>query len=162
MTRMMMDTPIGVLVLEATERGLCRVGLPGPNQTSAGRNRQTDHPVLAQAAAEIDEYFSGRRRTFSIPLDLAGTPFQRAAWQALADVPYAETISYREQAERIGRPKAVRAIGSANAKNPVPIVLPCHRVIGSDGRLTGFAGGLACKQQLLDHERVVGPKPKAG
>jgi methylated-DNA-[protein]-cysteine S-methyltransferase len=112
------------------------------------------HPILAAASKQLQEYFAGDRRDFTIPLDLEGTDFQRAAWLALADVPYGETASYGEQAERIGRPRASRAVGAANGKNPVPIVLPCHRIVGADGSLTGFAGGLEMKERLLAHERA--------
>ena len=109
---------------------------------------------MAAASKQLQEYFAGDRRDFTIPLDLEGTDFQRAAWLALADVPYGETASYGEQAERIGRPRASRAVGAANGKNPVPIVLPCHRIVGADGSLTGFAGGLEMKERLLAHERA--------
>jgi methylated-DNA-[protein]-cysteine S-methyltransferase len=108
---------------------------------------------LAAASAQMEEYFAGTRRRFDLPLDLGGTDFQRQAWLALADVPYGETATYGEQADRIGRPGAFRAVGAANGRNPVPVVLPCHRIIGADGSLTGFGGGLELKQQLLDHER---------
>ena len=117
-----------------------------------------DHPVLAAATAQLAEYFAGRRQEFDIPLDLTGTEFQRAAWSALASVPFGETRSYRQQAEAIGRPKAVRAIGAANGRNPVPIVLPCHRIVGSDGSLTGYGGGLPIKEFLLNHEQAQSQK----
>ena len=112
------------------------------------------HPVLDRAQAQLDEYFAGKRTSFDVPLDLVGTPFQVKAWRALADIPYGETVSYGEQAERIGHPKAFRAVGSANGKNPVAIILPCHRVINSDGGLGGFGGGdgLPTKRRLLDLE----------
>ena len=111
-----------------------------------------DHPILRQATHQLSEYFDGDRTSFDVPLDLRGTTFQEAAWRALGDIPYGSTRSYGEQAALIGRPKAVRAIGQANGRNPVPIVLPCHRVIGADGSLTGFGGGLDLKTQLLQHE----------
>ena len=101
---------------------------------------------------QLQEYFSGTRTEFDIPLDLHGTEFQIAAWKSLSGVPYGNTASYSEQARSIGRPKAVRAIGSANGRNPIPIILPCHRIIGSDGSLTGFGGGLPVKKWLLQHE----------
>ena len=113
----------------------------------------SSHPVLEAAAAQLTEYFAGERSTFDLPLDLIGTDFQKAAWMALADVPYGETTSYGEQAERIGRKGAFRAVGAANGKNPVPIVLPCHRIVGANGALTGFAGGLDIKQRLLALEQ---------
>ena len=108
--------------------------------------------LLDEAAWQLGEYFAGARMAFDLPLDLQGTPFQRQAWLALAESPYGETVSYAEQAVRLGRPSAVRAVGAANGRNPVPIVLPCHRVVGSDGSLTGFGGGLDVKRALLDHE----------
>lgn len=107
---------------------------------------------LAVYAGQIEEYLKGRRKTFDIPLDLRGTDFQIAVWQALLKIPYGSTKSYSEVAKEINRPKAVRAVGSAIGANPVPIVVPCHRVIGKDGSLTGFAGGLNIKQQLLKIE----------
>ena len=112
----------------------------------------SDHPVLARAAAQLAEYFRGDRTSFDVPLDLRGTEFQVAAWRALDDIPYGTTRSYGEQAALIGRPTAVRAIGQANGRNPVPIVLPCHRVIGANGSLVGFGGGLDTKTLLLQHE----------
>lgn len=111
-----------------------------------------DHPILASAASQLDEYFAGSRQTFDLALDPSGTEFQRQVWWALADVPYGETSTYGKQAAHIGRPAAVRAVGSANGRNPLSIVLPCHRIVGADGRLTGFAGGLDTKRWLLDHE----------
>ena len=109
--------------------------------------------MLDTTADQLDEYFAGTRTSFDVPLDLHGTPFQLAAWQALAGIPYGATRTYGEQADAIGRPTAVRAIGAANGRNPVSIVLPCHRVIGSNGSLTGFGGGLEVKAALLELER---------
>ena len=126
---------------------LDRVGLAGETLEPG------DAPVLDATVEQLDEYFAGTRTTFDVPLDLHGTPFQLAAWQALAGIPYGETRTYGEQADTIGRPTAVRAIGAANGRNPVSIVLPCHRVIGSNGSLTGFGGGLEVKARLLDLER---------
>lgn len=153
-----LDSPVGRLRLVATDQGLSRLLFDrhaGEDSGSENGHTESDeHPVLATAAAQLSEYFAGQRREFDIPLDLAGTEFQRAAWTALAGVPYGETRSYRQQAEAIGRPKAVRAIGAANGRNPVPIVLPCHRIVGSDGSLTGYGGGLSIKEYLLNHERA--------
>ena len=147
------DTPIGVLTLVASDVGLRRVLWPGQRSAVDGAVVNDHHPVLVAAAAQLSEYFAGDRRRFDLPLDLVGTDFQKQAWSALAEVPYGETSSYGEQARRIGRAGAFRAVGAANGKNPVPIVLPCHRIVGSDGSLTGFAGGLECKQRLLALER---------
>ena len=152
--RSRIDSPIGALHLVASDSGLRRISWPHEVHTEHdGLGPDDAHPVLADAAQQLAEYFAGDRREFDLPLDLDGTDFQRQAWLALADVPYGETVSYGEQAERIGRPGASRAVGAANAKNPVPIVLPCHRVVGADGSLTGFAGGLELKRKLLAHER---------
>jgi methylated-DNA-[protein]-cysteine S-methyltransferase len=153
LTTTTLETPVGPLRLVASATGLRSVSfhgeVPGPDAVDG------DSPVLAQAARQLGEYFAGTRTAFTIPLDLRGTPFQLDAWQRLAEIPYGETVSYAEQARRVGRPRAVRAIGAANGSNPVPIVLPCHRVIGSDGALTGFGGGLEVKRALLDHEAGV-------
>ncbi len=153
-----LDSPIGRLRLVATDQGLSHLLFDqqvGEDLESDGDEVEADdHPVLAAATAQLAEYFAGRRQEFDIPLDLTGTEFQRAAWSALANVPFGETRSYRQQAEAIGRPKAVRAIGAANGKNPVPIVLPCHRIVGSDGSLTGYGGGLPIKEYLLNHEQA--------
>lgn len=111
------------------------------------------HDSVSDAITQLEEYFDGSRRNFELPLDLQGTEFQVAAWNALAEIPYGSTASYGQQASSIGRPKAVRAIGGANGRNPVAIVLPCHRIVGADGSLTGFGGGIAVKKWLLDHEQ---------
>lgn len=153
-----LDSPIGRLRLVATDQGLSHLLFDqqaGDDMGSDGDSAEADnHPVLAAATAQLEEYFAGQRQEFDIPLDLSGTEFQQAAWSALADVPFGETRSYRQQAEAIGRPRAVRAIGAANGRNPVPIVLPCHRIVGSDGSLTGYGGGLPIKEFLLDHEQA--------
>jgi len=150
-------SPVGTLTLVASKSGLRaviwpgeragRVGLAGTPLTSG------EAPVLSAAATQLDEYFAGTRTTFDLPLDLRGTAFQLAAWQALAEIPYGETRTYAEQAARLGRPAAVRAVGTANSRNPLSIVLPCHRVVGSDGALRGFAGGLDAKAALLAFEQ---------
>lgn len=146
---MVVETPIGPLALTATPRGLARIDWDGPGGG--------DPHVLDQAAAQLREYFAGERTRFDLPLELAGTEFQRLAWTALAEIPYATTRSYAEQARRIGRPTAIRAVGAANGRNPLPIVLPCHRLVGSDGSLTGFGGGLWRKRFLLELEAVSRP-----
>ena len=151
------ESPVGTLTLVAGDGGLRaviwpdgrldRVGLAG-GELIAG-----DAPVLDATAAQLDEYFAGTRTTFEVPLDLHGTPFQLAAWRALAGIPYGETRTYGELADTLGNPKASRAVGLANGKNPVGIIVPCHRVVGADGSLTGYGGGLERKQRLLDFER---------
>jgi methylated-DNA-[protein]-cysteine S-methyltransferase len=152
-------TPVGELVLIASDRGLRAILWPKLSSARAGiyprPHRNTDHPILVQTAAQLDEYFAGSRTAFDIPLDLQGTRFQLAAWRSLADIPFGMTTSYGRQAAALGIPTAARALGAANGANPVCIVLPCHRVIGADGSLTGFGGGLPTKQWLLDHEARV-------
>jgi len=147
-----LDTPIGELGLVASEHGLQRVLWPRDAQAAQVAPNGACSLLLDEAAWQLGEYFAGTRTAFDLPLDLEGTPFQRQAWLALAEIPYGETVSYAEQAIRLGRPAAVRAVGAANGRNPVPIVLPCHRVVGSDGSLTGFGGGLHVKRALLDLE----------
>jgi methylated-DNA-[protein]-cysteine S-methyltransferase len=146
--QMSVTSPIGWLTLVASEQGLCAV-----NWGSGGRKRSPENLVLQAAATQLEEYFAGMRRVFDLPFDLRCTPFQRRAWSALAEIPYGATVSYGEQARRLGIPRAVRAIGAANGTNPLPIVLPCHRVIGANGALTGYGGGLDVKRWLLTHER---------
>ena len=146
--RVWVSSPIGRLTLVASEQGLCAV-----DWGSTGTTAESASPVLQAAAAQLDEYFAGTRRIFDLPLDLHGTPFQVRAWNALTEIPYGTTVSYGEQARRLGVPRAVRAIGAANGRNPLPIVLPCHRVIGADGSLTGYGGGLDVKRTLLVHEQ---------
>ena len=148
-----LDTPVGKLIVVAGDRGLRAVHFPGtapPDGVVAGRS-----PALAAAQKQLLEYFEGKRVVFDLPLELVGTPFQCRAWRALATIPYGATISYGEQARRLGHPRAARAVGAANGRNPIPIVLPCHRVIGADGSLTGFGGGLETKLALLELEARV-------
>jgi methylated-DNA-[protein]-cysteine S-methyltransferase len=153
-----LDSPIGVLTLVASEAGLTHVLFEGQEPVDVGLPADLpevdDDPALEAAAAQLAEYFDGDRREFDIPLDLHGTEFQKAAWMALARVPYGETRSYGEQADAIGRPGAFRAVGAANGRNPVPVILPCHRIVGADGSLTGFAGGLDTKRRLLNLEQA--------
>jgi methylated-DNA-[protein]-cysteine S-methyltransferase len=152
-------TPVGELTLVASDQGLRAILWPKLSPTRAGihprPHRNPEHPILAQTAAQLNEYFAGSRTAFDVPLDLQGTRFQLAAWRSLADIPFGATTSYGRQAAALGIPTAARALGAANGANPVCIVLPCHRVIGADGSLTGFGGGLPTKQWLLDHEARV-------
>ncbi len=147
------DSPIGVLTLVASDRGVTRIMFENEDPPAAEALIDHNDPVLAAAATQLAEYFTGTRQEFDLPLDLDGTEFQKQAWLALADVPYGETTSYGAQAEAIGRPGAFRAVGAANGRNPIPIVLPCHRIVGADGSLTGFSGGLDIKARLLAHEQ---------
>jgi len=152
------DSPVGELRLVATASALIAVLWP---EERDGRVRFPIEPVdgsnaiLDRTATQLREYFEGTRRTFDVPLELRGTDFQQSVWLALAEIPFAETSTYSKQAAAVGRPRATRAVGSANGRNPLSIVLPCHRIVGADGRLAGFAGGLDTKRWLLDHERTV-------
>lgn len=150
------DSPVGPMRAYATGCALRAVLFegadPARNGVSGDVVADCGLPVLRATARQLCEYFEGRRRTFDLPLDPVGTPFQQLAWRALRAIPYGETRSYADQARAIGRPSAVRAVGAANGRNPLSIVVPCHRVIGRDGRLTGFGGGLDRKQRLLDLE----------
>ena len=145
------STPIGTLTLIGSDAGVRAILWDG-EEPPASLPAEDDVAVLAEAAAQLEAYFAGELTTFDLPLDLVGTEFQVQAWRALA-VPYGTTVSYGEQARRLGRPNAFRAVGAANGRNPVPIVLPCHRVVGADGSMTGFGGGLDTKRWLLDHEQ---------
>ena len=140
-------SPIGDLLLVASEEGLVRVEFP-PAQSDT---RRDDAPFTA-VMRQLDEYFAGTRKQFDVPLALRGTPFQIEVWNTLLRIPYGETRSYADIARSIGRPTATRAVGAANGANPIPIIVPCHRVIGSNGTLTGFGGGIAVKRRLLDLE----------
>lgn len=145
-------SPVGILTLVADDEGLQAVWWPDDARSTEVGEFQPDHPVLAQAAAELDEYFAGRRTTFDVPLNPTGTEFQRAAWAVLRTIPYAQTMTYAQQAARLGDPAKARAVGAANGRNPISIIVPCHRVVGASGALTGFAGGLDAKQWLLQFE----------
>ena len=148
-----LDTPFGPLLLAGTAQGLTIVGFTeGERPLRQEPERQEDSGLLAEATRQLQEYFDGRRRRFTLPVAPAGTPFQQRVWQELQEIPWGTTTTYGEVARRIGQPTAVRAVGSANGRNPVAIVIPCHRVIGSDGSLTGYAGGIATKRRLLQLE----------
>jgi methylated-DNA-[protein]-cysteine S-methyltransferase len=150
------DTPIGLLTLIADDDGLRGIRFATERaRLPAGEPAEPGHPVLAETARQLGEYFAGERQEFELPLRPVGTPFQLAAWRALTTIPYGRTVSYGEQARRLGHAGRARAVGAANGSNPLPIVVPCHRVIGADGRLVGFGGGLEIKAWLLDHERRV-------
>jgi methylated-DNA-[protein]-cysteine S-methyltransferase len=148
------DSPVGPLLIAGNDAGLQLIEFHAPRHPMPRGDdwREGDHAVLQQAQTQLVEYFSGRRRCFDLPLAPHGTDFQRQVWWELANIPFGGTISYAELAMRLGRPTATRAVGAANGRNPIPIVLPCHRVIGADGSLTGFGGGLPTKQFLLQLE----------
>jgi methylated-DNA-[protein]-cysteine S-methyltransferase len=149
---MPLDTPIGRLVLEAD--GDVLIGVWLPNERRHGR-RDTDDvvPILKETATQLEEYFAGERTEFDLHMELDGTPFQREVWSELARIPYGDTISYGELARRVGRPKGPRAVGQANGRNPIPIIVPCHRVLASNG-IGGYGGGLKVKRALLALEGV--------
>jgi len=149
-----LDSPIGCLRL--LSNGTQLTAIEFEDQYSAIGDCETSDPVLAQSIGQLGDYFAGRRQYFALPLSAQGTAFQRSVWAALARIPYGEVRSYRDIAHSIGKPKAVRAVGAANGRNPLPIVVPCHRVIGSNGTLTGFAGGLPAKTYLLQLEGALG------
>ena len=158
------DTPIGTLRLVGDERRLERVDLPNAAAQAPDpawhEERRTLPAALDTAKRQLAEYFDGARRDFDLPLSADGTAFQRRVWGELRRIPYGATISYGELARRIGTPTASRAVGAANGRNPLAIVVPCHRVIGADGALTGYGGGLPVKQALLALERrVAGTAP---
>ena len=150
------NSPVGRLTLVGSDDGLAAIlwenDRPGRVRIAV-ETEDAMHPVLAETGRQLDEYFDGRRKEFALPLDMAGTAFQRKVWNALLTIPFGETRSYKDVARQIGTPDAVRAVGAANGRNPVSIVTPCHRVVGSTGRLTGFAGGLDVKARLLELER---------
>jgi methylated-DNA-[protein]-cysteine S-methyltransferase len=151
-----LDSPIGPLLLVGNDAGLRQVGFQaGPHPLAIDPGWQVDNDFLREAARQIGAYFAGERRAFDLPLAPEGTAFQLAVWMKLREIPYGGTISYGDLARRVGNPKASRAVGAANGRNPLPIVVPCHRVIGSGGQLTGFGGGLPIKAQLLALERRV-------
>jgi methylated-DNA-[protein]-cysteine S-methyltransferase len=149
------DSPIGPLRLAASDAGLHAIEFEHQRHPVKRGTEwiEAAHPLLTEAAHQLDEYFAGTRREFSLPLAARGTDFQREVWRALAAIPFGATCSYAQIATRLGRPTATRAVGAANGRNPLPIVVPCHRVIGANGALTGFGGGLPVKVWLLDHER---------
>ncbi len=151
-----MTSPVGPLYLGAREDQLTHVlfAANGGPELVAACPELPDHPLLKLAATQLREYFAGSRRTFALPLGPTGTPFQMEVWQALATIPYGTTLSYGALAARVGRPGAYRAVGAANGRNPLSIVLPCHRVIGRDGSLTGYGGGLDIKAWLLRREEA--------
>jgi methylated-DNA-[protein]-cysteine S-methyltransferase len=154
-------SPVGELKLVASDRGLAAILWENDNPKRVRLNlvgEAPDHPVLAEAERQLGEYFAGRRQAFDLPLDFVGTEFQAKVWTALLNIPFGETRSYGQIARDLGDPKAVRAVGAANGRNPISIVAPCHRVIGASGALTGFAGGLEAKALLLALEGSAPPQ----
>lgn len=147
-----LDSPVGPLVAVVTDGALVRLGPdPWPDPAVVGPR---DDDALPAVREQLDAYWAGTLRTFDLPLGAAGTPFQQRVWAALCTIPFGQTWSYARLADEIGQPTAVRAVGAANGRNPVFLVVPCHRVVGSSGKLVGYAGGLDMKRRLLDHERA--------
>lgn len=157
MNRKIVDSPVGRLMLEEEDGALVRVAfereIPADLLGQTGDLSQQSCEVLEQAARQLEEYFAGRRKVFDLPLAPEGTEFQQRVWKALREIPYGETRSYGQIAAAVGNPKASRAVGMANHRNPISIIVPCHRVIGADGRLVGFGGGLGVKEALLQLEK---------
>ena len=146
------DSPVGKLALVASDQALVAILWENDDPKRVRLDESTEnlyHPVLVRSEGELKEYFAGRRSEFSIPLDLRGTSFQKQVWEALLGIPFGETRAYGQLAAQLGNPKATRAIGAANGRNPISVIVPCHRVIGSSGALTGFGGGLHAKAHLL-------------
>jgi methylated-DNA-[protein]-cysteine S-methyltransferase len=155
-------SPVGRLTLVATDAGLAAILWENDRLERVRLDlsaEDSDHPVLIEAERQLEEYFAGRRTRFALALDPSGTAFQRRVWDALLTIPFGETRSYADIARQIGNPSAARAVGAANGRNPLSIVAPCHRVIGSNGALTGFAGGLDVKARLLAFEGSYGRRP---
>jgi len=148
---LLLDSPVGTLRLWSNGRQLVRIEFNPREAAPAGAQRQDD-AALRRGGEQLEEYFAGKRKAFDLPLAPRGTDFQQSVWRALAEIPWGQWRSYGDIARAIGRPRAVRAVGAANGRNPLPIVVPCHRVVGSDGSLTGFAGGLETKRYLLELE----------
>lgn len=157
------DSPIGPLRLAASDAGMHTIEFRDarhPVKRDADWH-EGPHPLLQRAEQQLREYFAGQRRSFDLPLAPQGSPFQRRVWQSLATIGYGETLSYGQLAARLGSPAASRAVGAANGRNPLPIVVPCHRVIGTNGALTGFGGGLPTKQYLLELEGALPRRARA-
>ena len=157
-----LTTPIGQLLIASSAKGFVRILLPNegnPDLVSRLRNDFPEHTLVEdreknqKAVDQLNEYFRGARTVFSLPLDLRGTPFQKTVWNAVTRVPYGQTRSYGQIARQVGKPKAFRAVGMANRTNPIPIAVPCHRILGADGSLTGFGGGIPLKEKLLKLEK---------
>lgn len=157
-------SPVGPLRVAASDAGLHAIEFPGNRHPVKQCTpwQPGEHPLLRQTQAQLDAYFAGRLQVFDLPLAPHGTAFQRQVWQALAQIPFGQTWSYLQLARRVGRPTAARAVGAANGRNPLPIVLPCHRVIGANGALTGFGGGLPTKAFLLTLEGALPRQAGAG
>ena len=152
----LMESPVGKLKLVASDKGLVAILWENDSPRRVRLNEliaNNQHPILVETELQLREYFAGTRKTFSIALDMRGTRFQKDVWEALLAIPFGETRSYGQLAKQLGNPRATRAVGAANGRNPTSIIVPCHRVIGSSGKFTGFAGGLDTKAHLLNLEQ---------
>ena len=147
-------SPVGPITLRAHDTALTAVEIGTALDATEGQHTRTPHPILSMAAAQLDEYFAGVRTEFDLPLELAGTDFQLAVWEALETIPYGQTRSYADIADLIGKHGAARAVGGAVGANPIPIIIPCHRVMGANGAITGYSGGdgISTKKALLERE----------
>lgn len=155
----MIHSPVGKLKLVASDQGLVAILWQNDKPSRVRLNELVEnakHPILLDTERQLGEYFAGKRKNFSVPLDMRGTPFQKNVWHALLAIPFGETRSYGQLAKQLGNPQAMRAVGAANGRNPISIIVPCHRVIGSSGKLTGFAGGIETKAHLLSLEESGG------
>ncbi|WP_404344109.1 methylated-DNA--[protein]-cysteine S-methyltransferase [Pseudoalteromonas mariniglutinosa] len=153
--QVIMPSPMADIIIQGTERGVCYLGFYPLQQLATSPLSATTHQSILLCIEQLNEYFAKQRQEFTVPLDTQGTPFQQAVWQALSDVPFGTVKSYGDIARTINKPKAVRAVGAANGKNPISIIVPCHRIIGANGKLTGYAGGIERKQWLLTHEGII-------
>ena len=144
-----MNSPLGLVEFKASEKGITQVIFCGPEESEIKSNKITDH-----CKQQLKEYFRGKRKSFDVPLDPVGTAFQKSVWDCLSKISFGETLSYLDIAKMVNRPKGAQAVGGANGRNPISIIVPCHRVVGSNGALTGYAGGIERKLWLLNHEGI--------
>jgi len=151
------ESPVGQIFISTTNEGICKLNFVDEPVDSGQIQLNALHPFLQKAIDELNDYFSGKLNSFSLPLDPAGTDFQKKVWNAVVEVPYGKTISYAQLSTQLGQPEAIRAIANANARNPLLIIVPCHRVIGTNGNLTGYAAGLERKKFLLELEGALVP-----
>ena len=152
MDEYLLDSPLGLLHLKATEDALVEIYFSEEEEEKNQESLSPSSAIIVRAIEQLNEYFEGKRTTFDLPLAPEGTKFQRQVWSALRSIPFGSTISYSRLSEKLGNPKAIRAVGRANGQNPIPIIIPCHRVVGSNNELVGYAGGIERKRRLLQHE----------
>ena len=152
MDEYLLDSPFGLLHLKATEDALVEIYFSEEEEEKNQESLSPSSAIIVRAIEQLNEYFEGKRTTFDLPLAPEGTKFQRQVWSTLRSIPFGSTISYSRLSEKLGNPKAIRAVGRANGQNPIPIIIPCHRVVGSNNELVGYAGGIERKRRLLQHE----------